>query len=58
LVLGIALLRSFEWSSANQRNMLITLAGIAGLYSLGFAVAVAFSPFSWDSALYLALGLT
>ena len=55
--LGIALLKSIQWSSASQRNMLLTLAGTAAVYLFGFAVAAAFSPFSWDSALYLALGL-
>ena len=56
--LGIALLKSIQWSGACHRNMLLILAGTAAAYLVGFAVAAALSPFSWDSALYLALGLT
>jgi hypothetical protein len=57
LALGIALLKSIQWSSASRRNMFLTLAGLAAIYLVGFAVAAAFSPFSWDAALYLVLGL-
>jgi hypothetical protein len=56
--LGIVFMRGMEWGGKRPRNLALVLTGVAALNLIAFGITAALDPWSWQTALYLAFGLT